>query len=108
VAAGLIGGLGVAPGGHIGASAAVFEATHGTAPLLAGTNRANPVGVTLSAAMMLRYIGEQDAGERLEAAVAGVLAEGTYLTHDLRWVGDDRLPATTLQVADAIIARLSA
>jgi len=108
VAAGLIGGLGVAPGGHIGASAAVFEATHGTAPRLAGTNRANPVGVTLSAAMLLRHIGEDDAGDRLEAAVADVLAEGTYLTHDLRWTGDDRLPATTLQVADAIIARLSA
>ena len=59
VAAGLIGGLGVAPGGHVGETAAVFEATHGTAPRLAGRNRANPVGVTLSAAMMLRHIGER-------------------------------------------------
>ena len=70
VAAGLIGGLGVAPGGHVGEMAAVFEATHGTAPHLAGRNRANPVGITLSAAMMLRHIGEDDAGDRLEAAVA--------------------------------------
>jgi len=108
VAAGLIGGLGVAPGGHVGEKAAVFEATHGTAPRLAGRNRANPVGITLSAAMMLRHIGEDDAGDRLEAAVADMLAEGTYLTDDLRWTGDDRLPATTLQVADAIIERLKA
>ena len=84
VAAGLIGGLGVAPGGHVGEAAAVFEATHGTAPRLAGRNRANPVGVTLSAAMMLRHIGETDAGDRLEAAVAAVLADGSHLTDDLR------------------------
>jgi isocitrate dehydrogenase (NAD+) len=107
VAAGLIGGLGVAPGGHVGESAAVFEATHGTAPRLAGTNRANPVGVTLSAAMMLRHIGETDAGDRLESAVAAVLVDGLHLTDDLRMPGDDRPPATTLQVADAVIAELS-
>jgi isocitrate dehydrogenase (NAD+) len=92
----------------VGEKSAVFEATHGTAPRLAGRNRANPVGITLSAAMMLRHIGEDDAGDRLEAAVADMLAEGTYLTDDLRWTGDDRLPATTLQVADAIIERLKA
>ncbi len=108
VAAGLIGGLGVAPGWHVGEGVAVFEATHGTAPRLAGTNRANPVGVTLSAAMMLRHIGEVDAGDRLEAAVAAVLADGAFLTDDLRWPGDDRPSATTLQVADAIIAELAA
>jgi isocitrate dehydrogenase (NAD+) len=108
VAAGLIGGLGVAPGGHVGEMAAVFEATHGTAPRLAGRNRANPVGVTLSAAMMLRHIGETDAGDRLESAVAAVLADGSHLTDDLRLPGDDRPPATTLEVAGAIIAALSA
>jgi isocitrate dehydrogenase (NAD+) len=108
VAAGLIGGLGVAPGGHVGETAAVFEATHGTAPRLAGRNRANPVGVTLSAAMMLRHIGETDAGDRLGSAVEAVLAEGSNLTDDLRLPGDDRPPATTLEVAGAIIAALSA
>ncbi len=108
VAAGLIGGLGVAPGGHVGETAAVFEATHGTAPRLAGRNRANPVGVTLSAAMMLSHIGETDAGDRLVSAVAAVLAEGSHLTDDLRLPGDDRPPATTLEVAGAIIAALSA
>ena len=107
VGAGLIGGLGVAPGGHIGNAAAVFEATHGTAPRLAGRNHANPVGAMLSAAMMLRHLGEREAGDRLEGAIAEVLAEGTFVTADLRWPGDDRPAATTIQVADAVIARLS-
>jgi isocitrate dehydrogenase (NAD+) len=108
VAAGLIGGLGVAPGGHVGERAAVFEATHGTAPRLAGRNRADPVGSMLSAAMMLRHIGETDAGDRLEAAIASVLAAGIHLTADLRWPGDDRPAATTIEVADAVIAALRA
>jgi isocitrate dehydrogenase (NAD+) len=106
VAAGLIGGLGVAPGGHVGERAAVFEATHGTAPRLAGRNRADPVGSLLSAAMMLRHIGENDAGDRLETAIASVLAAGIHLTADLRWPGDDRPAATTIEVADAVIAEL--
>ncbi len=108
LAAGLIGGLGVAPGGHIGEQAAVFEATHGTAPRLAGRNRADPVGSMLSAAMMLRHIGETDAGDRLEAAIASVLAAGIHLTADLRWPGDDRPAATTIELADAVIAALRA
>ena len=107
VAAGLIGGLGVAPGGHVGDRAAVFEATHGTAPRLAGTNRADPIGVMLSAAMMLRHVGEIDAGDRLEAAIAEVLAHGEHLTADLRWPGDDRPAASTIQVADAVIGALN-
>ena len=106
VCAGLIGGLGVAPGGHVGDASAVFEATHGTAPRLAGTNRANPVGVLLSAAMMLRHLGEREPGDRLESAVAAVLADGTHVTADLRGEGDDRPPATTIEVADAVIDRL--
>jgi isocitrate dehydrogenase (NAD+) len=108
--AGLIGGVGVAPGGHLGGEGglelAVFEATHGTAPDLAGTNQANPVGVMLSGVMLLRHIGEDDAGGRLEAAVAGVLADGTSLPRDLRAADDDRLPVGTFQVADAVIRRL--
>jgi isocitrate dehydrogenase (NAD+) len=108
--AGLIGGTGVAPGGHFGGvdglELAVFEATHGTAPDLAGTNTANPVGVMLSGAMLLRHVGEPEAGDRLEAAVADVLAEGTHLPRDLRAPGDDRPPAGTFQFADAVIAAL--
>lgn len=108
--AGLIGGTGVAPGGHFGgadgAELAVFEATHGTAPDLAGTNTADPVGAILSGSMLLRHLGEADAGDRLEAAVASVLADGTHLPRDLRADGDDRPPAGTFQFADAVIAAL--
>jgi isocitrate dehydrogenase (NAD+) len=104
--AGLIGGTGLAPGGHFGEAAAVFEATHGTAPHLAGTNRANPVGAILSGAMMLHHLGETDAAAGLEAAVAAVLAEGIHVTYDVRSPGDLRPAAGTFQVADAVIARL--
>jgi len=108
--AGLIGGTGMAPGAHFGGASgrelAVFEATHGTAPRLAGTNRANPVGAILSGAMLLRHIGEREAGDRLEAAVAGVLADGEALPADLRPADDDRPPAGTFAITDAIIARL--
>jgi isocitrate dehydrogenase (NAD+) len=108
--AGLIGGTGVAPGGHFGGAdgleLAVFEATHGTAPDLAGTNTANPVGTMLSGAMLLRHVGELEAGDRLEASVAGVLELGTYLPRDLREPDDDRPAAGTFQFADAVIADL--
>jgi isocitrate dehydrogenase (NAD+) len=108
--AGLIGGVGVSPGAHFGGEGgrelAVFEATHGTAPHLAGTNRADPVGAMLSGAMLLRHIGEFAAGDRLEAAVAEVLAEGTAITYDLRASGDDRPAAGTFAMTDAVIARL--
>jgi isocitrate dehydrogenase (NAD+) len=108
--AGLIGGTGVAPGAHFGGAdgreLAVFEATHGTASRLAGTNRADPVGVILSGAMLLRHIGEQEAGDRVEAATAEVLADGTWVTFDLREPNDDRPAAGTYGVADAIVAKL--
>ena len=108
--AGLIGGTGVAPGAHFGRDGdrqlAVFEATHGTAGHLAGTNRADPIGVTLSAAMMLRHIGEVEAGDAVERAAAAVLADGTSVTFDLRAAGDDRPAAGTFGVADAIVAAL--
>ncbi len=106
--AGLIGGPGMAPGGHLGDEAAVFEATHGTAPALAGGDRANPVGVMLSAAMMLRHLGEAGAGDRLEAAVGAVLAEGVDVTPDLRAAGDHRPTAGTTAMTDAVIERLRA
>jgi isocitrate dehydrogenase (NAD+) len=108
--AGLIGGTGVAPGAHFGGAdgseLAVFEATHGTASALAGTNRADPVGVILSGGMLLRHIGEQEAAVRVETATAAVLADGTSVTSDLRAADDDRPAAGTFGVADAIIARL--
>ena len=104
--AGLIGGTGMAPGGHVGDEAAVFEATHGTAPELTGRDRANPAGLLLSAAMLLRHLGEREAGDRLEAAIAGVLAEGTQVTPDLRAAGDDRPAVGTARMADAVIERL--
>jgi isocitrate dehydrogenase (NAD+) len=108
--AGLIGGTGVAPGGHFGGAdgleLAVFEATHGTAPDLAGTNTADPVGAMLSGAMLLRHVGEVHAGDALESAVASVLAHGAHLPKDLRAPGDDRPPAGTFQFADAVIATL--
>jgi isocitrate dehydrogenase (NAD+) len=108
--AGMIGGPAVAPGAHFGGTdgreLAVFEATHGTAPRLAGENRANPVGATLSGAMMLRHLGETAAADGLEAAVVEVLREGTHVTPDLRATDDDRPAVGTAEMTDAVIARL--
>ncbi|MFN2388862.1 MAG: isocitrate/isopropylmalate dehydrogenase family protein [Actinomycetota bacterium] len=101
--AGLVGGLGVAPGMNLGKDYAVFEPTHGSAPDIAGKGLANPVGMTLSAVLMLRYLREKDAADRLERAVARVLADGRVRTGDLRPTGD---PATTGEMSDAIIAAL--
>ena len=102
--AGLIGGLGVAPGANLGEDLAVFEATHGTASRYRGLNRANPMALMLSGAMMLRHLGETEAGDRLEAAVAAVAAEGRIVTYDLRPTRDDPNAASTTQVRDAVIA----
>lgn len=84
LAAGLIGGLGLAPGGNYGDEVAMFEAIHGSAPDIAGKNVANPISVMLAGVMMLRHIGEEDAGERLQLAIQDVLKGGEYLTPDLR------------------------
>jgi len=83
LAAGLVGGLGVAPGANIGEAAAVFEPVHGSAPKYAGQNRANPTALILSAALMLRHLGETDAGEAVETAVRDVVAAGETVTYDL-------------------------
>ena len=83
LAAGLVGGLGVAPGSNIGEKATVFEAVHGSAPKYAGQDRANPTALILSAALMLRHLGEIEAADRVESAVRGVIAEGRTTTHDL-------------------------
>lgn len=104
--AGMIGGLGVAPGGNIGKDAAVFEPIHGSAPSHAGKNEANPVAMILSGALMLRHLGEIDAAESVEGAVAAVIAEGTQVTYDLRKDRNPAKAATTSAMADAVIAKL--
>ncbi|RPH31755.1 MAG: hypothetical protein EHM90_07010, partial [Chloroflexi bacterium] len=82
-AAGLVGGLGIAPGANIGEAAAVFEAVHGSAPKYAGQDRANPTALILSGALLLRHIGETEAGASVEAAVRDVIGEGRVMTADL-------------------------
>ncbi len=104
--AGLVGGLGVAPGANIGEKGAVFEATHGSAPKYKGQNKVNPTALILSGMLMLRHLGELDAADRLEAAVAAVLAEGKSVTYDMKPTRDDPTAVGTSQMADAIIAKL--
>jgi isocitrate dehydrogenase (NAD+) len=98
--AGFIGGLGMAPGANIGEVEAVFEAVHGSAPDLAGKNKANPMALILSGAMMLDHIGEHDAADRVRGAVHGVLRDGQKLTGDLGGT------AGTTEIAEAIAARV--
>ena len=98
--AGLVGGLGMAPGANIGEEAAVFEAVHGSAPDIAGRNLANPIALVLSAAMMLEHLGEAERARRVREAVSGVLAEGTQHTRDLGGA------ASTTEIAEAIAARV--
>ena len=104
--AGLVGGLGVAPGANIGDDAAVFEATHGSAPKYAGQNKVNPTAMILSGRLMLEHLGERDAAQRLEAAVAAVIAAGDRVTYDLKPTRDDPTAVGTSEYADAIIERL--
>ena len=104
--AGLVGGLGVAPGANIGDGCALFEATHGSAPKYKGQNKVNPVALILSAVLMLRHIGEKAAGDRLEKAVADVIAEGRFVTYDMKDNRNDPTAVGTSQMADAIIARM--
>jgi len=107
LAAGLIGGLGLAPGANIGDGFAVFEATHGSAPKYKGLNRVNPFAMMLSGVMMLRYLGETEAAEKIDHAIAAVIREGKDVTYDMKPTPDDPSAATTSGVADAIIAKLS-
>jgi isocitrate dehydrogenase (NAD+) len=104
--AGLIGGLGLAPGANIGDHVAVFEPTHGSAPRYRGMNKVNPIAMILSGAMMLRHLGEGSAADRLEKAVALVIEEGNDVTYDMKPAPDDPTAATTSRVADAIIEKL--
>lgn len=106
LSAGLIGGLGVAPGANIGSQYAVFEPVHGSAPKYAGQNKVNPMAMMFSGVMMLRHLGEREAAQRLEKALMQVLAQGKYTTYDLKPRPDDPTAVGTSQVADAIIERL--
>jgi isocitrate dehydrogenase (NAD+) len=106
LSAGLIGGLGVAPGANIGSHCAVFEPVHGSAPKYAGQNKVNPMAMMFSGVMMLRHLGEREAAHRLEKALTQIIAEGKYVTYDLKPRPDDPTAVGTSQVADAIIERL--
>jgi isocitrate dehydrogenase (NAD+) len=107
LAAGLIGGLGLAPGANIGKDFAVFEATHGSAPKYKGLNKVNPFAMMLSGVMMLRYLGETEAAEKIDSAIAAIIQEGKDVTYDMKPTPDDPSAATTSGVADAIIAGMS-
>ncbi len=104
--AGLVGGLGVAPGANIGEKGAIFEATHGSAPKYKGQNKVNPTALILSGVLMLRHIGKEAEADKLERAVAAVIAEGKYVTYDMKADRDDPTAVGTSQMADAIIAKM--
>ncbi|MFA6216104.1 MAG: isocitrate/isopropylmalate dehydrogenase family protein [Candidatus Omnitrophota bacterium] len=104
--AGLIGGLGIAPGANIGGDLAVFEAVHGSAPKYKGLNKVNPTAMILSGVLMLRHIGEENAADRLEKAVKDILAEGKFVTYDLKPHLNDPTAVGTQEMADAIIQKL--
>ena len=104
--AGLVGGLGVAPGANIGPDSAVFEATHGSAPRYQGQNKVNPTAMILSGKLMLEHLGEAEAAERLESAVAAVIAEGESVTYDMKPSREDPSAVGTAEYADAIIDKL--
>jgi isocitrate dehydrogenase (NAD+) len=104
--AGLVGGLGIAPGANIGDGLAVFEPTHGSAPKYTGLNKVNPLATILSGVMMLRHINERTAADSLETAVAKAVAEGKSVTYDLKPDRNDPTAAGTSEMANAIITRL--
>jgi len=104
--AGLIGGLGVAPGANLSDEMAVFEPTHGSAPKYAGMNKMNPIAQMLSGVLMLRHLGEVEAADRLEGAIAAVIAEGRSLTYDMHQDRNDPRAVGTSEVATAIIEKM--
>jgi isocitrate dehydrogenase (NAD+) len=108
LAAGMIGGLGLAGGANIGTEAAVFEATHGSAPQFTGLNKMNPTALMLSGVYMLRHIGEVEAGDRLEHAIAEVIRKGEKVTFDLKEDRNDPTAVGTAEFADAVIEELNA
>jgi isocitrate dehydrogenase (NAD+) len=104
--AGLVGGLGVAPGANYGDDAAIFEATHGSAPKYKGMNKVNPTALILSAKLMLDHLGEKDAGARLEKAVSDVIVEGKDVTYDMKLNRNDPSSVGTQEMAEAICRKL--
>jgi isocitrate dehydrogenase (NAD+) len=108
LAAGMIGGLGMAPGANFGEQAAIFEPTHGSAPKYAGQNKVNPMAMMLSGMLMLRHLDERDAADRLESAIADVIHEGASVTYDMKPSRDDPTAVGTSEVADAIIDKMGA
>ncbi len=108
LAAGLVGGLGVAPGANMGDRVAVFEATHGSAPKYKGQNKVNPMAMMFSGVLMLRHLGEGEAADRLERGLAEVIAEGRSVTYDMKPNRDDPTAVGTSDVADAVIAAMGA
>ncbi len=106
LAAGLIGGLGLAPGANIGEQYAVFEPVHGSAPNLKGLNKVDPIAMMLSGVLMLRHISENKVADRLEKAITTVMEEGEHVTYDMKSNPDDPKAARTSEVADAIIEKL--
>jgi isocitrate dehydrogenase (NAD+) len=108
LAAGMIGGLGMAPGANFGEDAAIFEPTHGSAPKYAGQNKVNPIAMMLSGMLMLRHLDETEAAERLESAIAEVIREGASVTYDMKPSRDDPTAVGTSEVADAIIDKMGA
>ena len=106
--AGLIGGLGMAPGANIGTDMAVFEPTHGSAPKYKGLNKMNPFAMMLSGVMMLRHLGHQDAARRLQGAIATVIEQGKDVTYDMKPDRDDPTAASTSRVAEAVIEKMGA
>ncbi len=104
--AGLIGGLGIAPGANHGKEIALFEAVHGSAPKYKGMNKVNPTAVLLSGVLMLEHLGEKAAAQKLEAAIAAVIAEGKSVTYDLKPAPTDPTAVGTKEMGDAIIRKL--
>ena len=105
--AGMIGGLGLAPGANIGSSGAIFEATHGSAPKYKGQNKVNPTALLLSGVLLLRHLGETEAADRMESAVAEVIRKGDKVTYDLKPTRDDPSAVGTSEFADAVIEEMS-
>jgi isocitrate dehydrogenase (NAD+) len=106
LAAGLVGGLGIAPGANIGEEGAVFEPIHGSAPKYAGQNKVNPMAMMFCGAMMLRHMGETEAGDRLQRVLTDIIADGKSVTYDMKPRPDDPTAVGTSQVADEVVRRL--